>query len=484
MRHTLIYLLVYIMFCTAANAQSKADRELIFNEAHNFLYSNIEKTDKAIEYLLKTSSIPSDKYRLLWLKAETYIIKGNYTQASEILFKTDVHSLDPEYKIRYYVSQAKLETEIGLYLLAEETLDKAKPLLAHLTPANNTLSDSYSATQTWLTSKKKGIPDTVSNINTLPNHPESLFTKALLLTEDGKTTECTQLFRSLQQTSTPYKTLAQLYFSILTLNNNETALTQELPKLTALMEETGNRNLQAFAYPYFADAYYNTADFQNYRRYIGLSDNLSEDASQNKKQARATIYRLLNQQIEANDIAARKKNSNYLYGFIIFLVITLPSGVVYLRNINRKEQEYKNLITKIAKTEKQHQAAPKNYAIASKTETSILEKLEKFELSDKYLNKNISLNSLSKQLNTNTKYLSEIINTYKKTNFNGYINELRIKYIINKLNTDKTYLNYKVSYLAEESGFSSHSAFATVFKSVTGFSPTQYIHMLDKSNTL
>jgi AraC-like DNA-binding protein len=37
-----------------------------------------------------------------------------------------------------------------------------------------------------------------------------------------------------------------------------------------------------------------------------------------------------------------------------------------------------------------------------------------------------------------------------------------------------------VSYLAEESGFSSHSSFATVFKSVTGISPTKFMDFLQK----
>ena len=87
----------------------------------------------------------------------------------------------------------------------------------------------------------------------------------------------------------------------------------------------------------------------------------------------------------------------------------------------------------------------------------------------------MSLGMLAAQLNTNTKYLSEIINRQKNKNFNSYINELRINYITDKLRSNPNYLHYKVRYLAEECGFSSHSTFTTVFKSVVGVSPTIFL---------
>ena len=39
-------------------------------------------------------------------------------------------------------------------------------------------------------------------------------------------------------------------------------------------------------------------------------------------------------------------------------------------------------------------------------------------------------------------------------------------------------INYKISYLAEECGFSSHSSFATVFKSIVGMSPVTLIKLI------
>lgn len=95
-----------------------------------------------------------------------------------------------------------------------------------------------------------------------------------------------------------------------------------------------------------------------------------------------------------------------------------------------------------------------------------------------YLDPNTSIQTLSKKLNSNSKYVSDIINTYKKKNFAAYINEMRIEYIKEKLNNDMVYRSYKIKYLAEESGFSSHSVFSSVFKSIEGVSPAQYIQRL------
>ena len=91
---------------------------------------------------------------------------------------------------------------------------------------------------------------------------------------------------------------------------------------------------------------------------------------------------------------------------------------------------------------------------------------------------------LAGMLNTNTKYLSHVLNTYLNKDFNSYINELRIRYIIAKIEQNDVFKNYKISYLAEEAGFSSHSKFSAIFKSVTGFSPSTFLDYLEKSTSL
>ncbi|WP_234034192.1 AraC family transcriptional regulator [Elizabethkingia sp. M8] len=113
------------------------------------------------------------------------------------------------------------------------------------------------------------------------------------------------------------------------------------------------------------------------------------------------------------------------------------------------------------------------------TEQLLLAKLENFEKDKLFKDKKVSLSYVATHIGTNTKYLSFIIKKYKGKDFTTYINELRINYILEKLNTEPVYRQYKISTLAEDAGFSSHSKFATIFKSVTDVSPSHFIKYIE-----
>lgn len=116
--------------------------------------------------------------------------------------------------------------------------------------------------------------------------------------------------------------------------------------------------------------------------------------------------------------------------------------------------------------------------LAPEKEQEILKKLAKFENKEQFLSPNISLSVLAASLNVNSNYLSVTIKKHKKTNFNGYINQLRIDYIIQKMTQHPEYLTYKISYLAEECGFASHTTFTRIFIEKIGISPSKFISYL------
>lgn len=120
--------------------------------------------------------------------------------------------------------------------------------------------------------------------------------------------------------------------------------------------------------------------------------------------------------------------------------------------------------------------------MTSETEAKLLELLDEFEKGILYNSKNMSLSFLAGEFNINTKYLSYVINQHKNADFKTYINRLRIRYIVDKLINDEKYRQYKISILADECGFSSHSKFASVFKAVTDFSPSAYIKHISYDN--
>lgn len=123
----------------------------------------------------------------------------------------------------------------------------------------------------------------------------------------------------------------------------------------------------------------------------------------------------------------------------------------------------------------QNDEAPKTSFISDTTEQELIKKLQKFEKSEKFTNKELSISLLAIQLGTNTKYLSEVISKHYNKNYNTYINELRIDYICKKIATDPKFRKYKITYLAEVCGFSSYNTFTTIFKNTTGMSPSSFL---------
>lgn len=121
--------------------------------------------------------------------------------------------------------------------------------------------------------------------------------------------------------------------------------------------------------------------------------------------------------------------------------------------------------------------------ISSKTEKILLRKLELFEKNKGFIKKDINLSSLAKQFETNTKYLSEIIKTHRQKQFNNYLNELRVNYIVDRLQNEPKYINTKISYLASDCGFTSHSTFTTIFTQITNESPSIFMKRIKEERT-
>lgn len=106
---------------------------------------------------------------------------------------------------------------------------------------------------------------------------------------------------------------------------------------------------------------------------------------------------------------------------------------------------------------------------------SIVALLEKAMVNNRlYLEKSLTLQSLSAELNTNTKYLSYVINQVYKKNFSSYINEQRIAYA-QQLFLNNAHSTYTIETISKMTGFKSKSAFNYAFKKYTNMTPTQYI---------
>lgn len=224
-------------------------------------------------------------------------------------------------------------------------------------------------------------------------------------------------------------------------------------------------------------------DFLNNKKqrdfYSNLEESFTSKLDADQKKALEYAYSLA----ENNRKTAENKSLNLQYlitGITILSLLLLGIGIWrHKRRIRLQQEKYDRLLTKMNK-EKIKKASKKTYSISSEKEQSILESLDAFETSELFRNKGLSISQLANHLETNPSYLSEIISKHKGQNFNSYVNDLRIKYIINKVRSERKYQSYKIEYLAKDSGFSSRSAFATIFKKATGIPPSDFIQLCKK----
>ena len=120
--------------------------------------------------------------------------------------------------------------------------------------------------------------------------------------------------------------------------------------------------------------------------------------------------------------------------------------------------------------------------MSEEKEKELLMKIEEFEKTELFTDEKFTMAKYALALESNAKYINYVLQKYKENTFSDYLNELRVKYIVNKLVEHPEYLNYKIGYLAKVSGFNSHSRFTYIFKKVLNISPSEFISQLNRKN--
>ena len=102
----------------------------------------------------------------------------------------------------------------------------------------------------------------------------------------------------------------------------------------------------------------------------------------------------------------------------------------------------------------------------------IFQELNRIVVQDRlYLSPELSREDLAQIVHLNNARFARMIKECTGTNFNGYINELRINYAIKLL---KMHPNYTIRAIADEAGFNSTPILYNLFKKKTGMTPYEF----------
>lgn len=166
-------------------------------------------------------------------------------------------------------------------------------------------------------------------------------------------------------------------------------------------------------------------------------------------------------------------------------------GEVSFMDENNKERSLQNAISESntsnysdisssSKTSKKYSGS----ALNEHQKKVLLEKIQLLMEKDKiFINDKLSLEDVAVKLDTNTKYISQIINEIHNKNFYNYINSFRVdeaKRLLASQENDK----YSILGIAQSVGFVSKSTFNVAFKRYTGHTPTEYKKIVEKSREL
>ncbi len=94
-----------------------------------------------------------------------------------------------------------------------------------------------------------------------------------------------------------------------------------------------------------------------------------------------------------------------------------------------------------------------------------------------YRETDCNLGTLAKKMNSNSKYVSEVVHSSTGMPFSKYITELRINEAKKLLEENNTEL-YSIEGIGRMVGFQSKSSFNTHFKQLTGMTPSEYLQKL------
>jgi len=253
-------------------------------------------------------------------------------------------------------------------------------------------------------------------------------------------------------------------------------------------------------YEILIDYYKKKGDKESQLKYINKLFYADSIISNNQKYLSKEIYKKYDTPIlleKKEKLIKDLNNKNSLMYWLLGtgLLIIIVLGYFYIKN-KRKITHYKKqaeqLLEKYQGTFVQIPIANQiiNPNKEEKTRTQLSDdtlqdmkiKLEQFENNKGFLRKNITVDALAKEKETNRDYLSKSVNELKEKSFPQYLNELRINYIIEELKNNQKLRKHTISAIAEDTGYNSSESFSNAFKKITGTLPSYYIKLLQEKS--
>ncbi|KGO78588.1 hypothetical protein Q763_17675, partial [Flavobacterium beibuense F44-8] len=402
------------------------------------------------------------RYKNYRKSLDNYLIADKY-----INNKNDIYT---KYKIKYGIANIKFY--LGYYQEALDLFTLCKDFYKNQEGYNNKQGYLHSLCSIGLCNYRLGNLEKCSKINELgiteTKSGDFSLIKSYFLQSEGinqfAKENYTKSINYLQKSLPNIKTnedfvniaLTNMYIGkdYLKLNHDKKGI-KYLLKVDSILQKHHYANLDLReTYELFINYYKKKNDLENQLKYTNRLLEADRILEKNYKDLIHTIHK----EYDTAELVASKNNlektlkrnkvisySIYGVGSIIILVIT------YMLVANYKKQKtyrlkYNELIAKTKEYESLPElpttvpkVTPEGLDINKEIISKILKGLREFEKKKNYLNSGITQSALAEELETNTTYLSKVINHYKEKNFNSYLNELRVNHAVSLLKNSPTH---------------------------------------------
>lgn len=183
-------------------------------------------------------------------------------------------------------------------------------------------------------------------------------------------------------------------------------------------------------------------------------------------------------------VESENKNSRKIIYTITLLLTLSIAGLLYYYFRQKRYKRKFNLLIQSNNQSNPKSKEQKNHLQELKISKDVIENiingLQTFEKEKRFLNSNYTLTSLAKELNTNSSYLSKVINVMKHKNFSTYLSDLRIEYVIEEIKSNYQFRLYSIKAIAEEIGFKNTESFSKAFHKKTGIYPSFFIKEISR----
>lgn len=163
---------------------------------------------------------------------------------------------------------------------------------------------------------------------------------------------------------------------------------------------------------------------------------------------------------------------------IISLIFTVSIFMIGYKGLFQKEiniiEHDKKIKTEVTVSNKEETNSKQAGTEEEKQNIELAEKLQIYMIEKKpYLDSELTLTNLARNLSVSRNRLSHIINNYVGDNFYDFVNKYRVEEF-KQLYSVKSNKKFTILALAYDAGFASKSSFNRVFKKITGQTPSEY----------